>query len=160
VAQTVTIKDATSGAVIYYTTNGATPTTGSARYTGPITISSSVTLKAFAISSAAHNSAVATAVFTITQTAVKPASKVVPPLTATPTFSLAGGTYSTAQTVTIKDATAGAAIYYTTNGATPTTASTRYSGAIRVTQTETIKAIAIAPADRQSAVGSVAYTIN
>ena len=52
-----------------------------------------------------------------------------------PTFSPAAGTYTTAQTVTISDATAGATIHYTSNGTTPTTASNVYSGAITVPAT-------------------------
>jgi hypothetical protein len=70
-----------------------------------------------------------------------------------PTFSPAAGTYTTAQTVTISDAIAGATIYYTTNGTTPTTASTVYSGAITIPATpatETIQAIAVATGDTNS----------
>jgi RHS repeat-associated protein len=61
---------------------------------------------------------------------------------ATPVFSLASGAYSTPQTVTITDATSGATIYYTTDGSTPTTSSTIYTGAITVSSNETIEAIA------------------
>jgi Chitobiase/beta-hexosaminidase C-terminal domain/PASTA domain/Galactose oxidase, central domain len=78
---------------------------------------------------------------------------------ATPTFGLASGTYSTAQIVTISDATAGAAIYYTTNGNPPTTSSTLYNGAINVSATETIEAIAVASGYANSAVASATYTI-
>ena len=46
---TVKLTDATRGAIIYYTTDGWTPTTASNRYLGPITISSSTTLQAIAI---------------------------------------------------------------------------------------------------------------
>ena len=83
-----------------------------------------------------------------------------PPQTATPTFSPPAGTYSGAQSVMIADATPGATIYYTTNGATPTTASSTYGGAITVSTTETLQAIAVASGYTTSAVGSAAYTIS
>jgi chitobiase/beta-hexosaminidase-like protein len=148
-AQQVTISDSTAGAAIYYTTNGATPTTSSTRYTSAITVSATTTIKAIATATGMSNSAVATATYTIgTETAV-----------ATPTFSPAAGTYSTAQQVTISDSTAGAAIYYTTNGTTPTASSTRYTGAITVSATTTIKAIATASGMTNSAVANAVYTI-
>ena len=77
----------------------------------------------------------------------------------TPTFSPAAGSYSTAQAVTIADATAGATIYYTTDGTTPSTNSTRYTGAIQVAKTTTINAIATASGMATSNVGSATYTI-
>ena len=82
------------------------------------------------------------------------------PAAATPTFSPPAGTYSGAQSVMIADATPGATIYYTTNGATPTTASSTYGGAITVSTTETLQAIAVASGYTTSAVGSAAYTIS
>ena len=146
-AQKVTISDATSGATIYYTTNGTTPTTSSTVYSGPITVSATETVNAIAVATGFSTSAVGTAAYSISTT------------TSTPTFSPAAGTYTSAQSVTISDATAGATIYYTTNGTTPTTSSTVYSGPITVSATETLNAIAVATGFSTSAVGSAAYTI-
>jgi hypothetical protein len=81
------------------------------------------------------------------------------PTAATPSFSVATGTYAAAQTVTINDATAGATIYYTTNGTAPTTSSTQYTAPVTVSSTETLMAAAIAPGYLLSAVASASYTI-
>jgi N-acetylneuraminic acid mutarotase len=78
---------------------------------------------------------------------------------ATPFFSPVAGTYTSAQSVTISDATAGATIYYTTNGVTPTTSSTIYSAAIAVSSTETLQAIATASGYSTSSVAPATYTI-
>jgi hypothetical protein len=78
---------------------------------------------------------------------------------ATPTFSIQSGTYASPQTLTISDATTGATIYYTTNGSTPTTSSAKYTGAITVSSTETIEAIATANGYSCSSVATATYTI-
>ena len=81
------------------------------------------------------------------------------PPVAEPVFSPKGGTYSSAQTVTITDAVQGATIYYTTDGSTPTKTSPQYSGPITVSGTETLKADAYATGYVRSAVAAAAYTI-
>jgi hypothetical protein len=146
--QTVTLTDATTGAKIYYTVDGTTPTSSSTLYSAAISVSVTETIKAVAIATGYTNSSVATAAYTIA------------PLAATPAFSVAAGTYATAQTVSLSDTTAAAKIYYTTNGATPTTASTLYSSAITVSGTESIKAIAVAVGYTNSVVATASYTIN
>jgi hypothetical protein len=91
------------------------------------------------------------AIFTLTGTPLG--------IVATPTFSLAPGSYPSAQTVTISDSTSGATIYYDTTGITPTTSSTKYTGAITVSSTESIEAIAVASGYSPSGVVSATYTI-
>ena len=81
-----------------------------------------------------------------------------PVQTATPVFSVKAGNYEAAQSVAITDATPGAAIYYTTNGKTPTTASTLYTTAIPVSKSETIEALAVAAGYTNSAVATASYT--
>jgi hypothetical protein len=78
---------------------------------------------------------------------------------ATPTFAPSSGTYTSAQSVTIADATAGASIYYTTDGTTPTSASPVYSGSFTVAATTTVQAIAIADGVGTSAIATATYTI-
>ena len=144
-AQSVAITDATTAAAIYYTTDGTTPTTASTLYTGPVTVSSTETLRAIAVASGYSNSAVVTAAYTIAA--------------ATPVLSPKAGVYTSAQSVTITDATTGAAIYYTTDGTTPTTASTLYTGPVTVSSTETLRAIAVASSSSNSAVMTATYNI-
>jgi hypothetical protein len=64
-SQTVTITDATSGATIYYTTNGTTPSASSTKYTGAFTVSATETIKAIAMEADYTKSAVATVAYTI-----------------------------------------------------------------------------------------------
>lgn len=148
-APSVTLTDSTPGAVIYYTTNGTSPTTSSFVYTSPIVVGmGSTTIQAMAVANGATLSATVTATYVVSQ-----------PVTATPTFSPAGGTYGSAQNVTLSDATAGAVIYYTTDGTTPTTASSVYSAPIALTVSTTIQTMAVAPGMQASAVATAVYTI-
>ena len=88
-------------------------------------------------------------------------AKIVFPLHVTaPTFSVKGGTYNSAQSITLSDATPGSTIYYTTNGAAPTKKSKVFLNAIPVSSGKvTIKAMAVAAGDAPSAVVSQSYTI-
>lgn len=82
------------------------------------------------------------------------------PVAATPTFSPVAGTYMTEQSVTISCETANAAIYYTLDGSDPTENSTLYSAPITVSETTTIKAIAVASGYDNSTIAEATYTIN
>ncbi len=150
-AQSVTITDATAGASIYYTTDGTTPSSGSTKYTSAISVASSETIKAIATAVGENNSTVASETFTINITT---------PTAATPVISPAGGTFTAAQSVTITDSTANSVIYYTSDGSTPTTSSTKYTAAISVSTSETINAIAAASGYNNSSVASAVFTIN
>ena len=145
---TVSIACDTDGATIYYTTNGATPTTNSTKYTGAFTLSSNATVKAIAVKTGWNNSSVASASFTYTVETV-----------ATPTITPNGGELKYGNnTVTIACATDGATIYYTTNGANPTTSSTKYTGAFTLTSNATVKAIAVKTGWNNSSVASASFT--
>src|SRR6185312_12064766 len=78
---------------------------------------------------------------------------------ATPVISPAAGTYQTAQTITISDATPGASILYTLDGSTPTAGSAPYTGPILVSSAATVSAIAVAAGSRNSSAVSQAYVI-
>jgi hypothetical protein len=143
--QTIAITDATPGAVIYYTFNGTTPTAASSKYTGPIPLKGTATLEAIAVSAGYQTSSVASAAYEFVAS---------PPL-----FSPGGGTFSGPQSVTITSPTSIALIFYTTNGTTPNSSSTRYIAPIQVTATETIRAVAVATGFTSSTVVAQSYLI-
>ncbi|HOF01004.1 MAG TPA: chitobiase/beta-hexosaminidase C-terminal domain-containing protein [Spirochaetota bacterium] len=127
--QSVTIASTTSGATIRYTTDGSTPSkTNGAIYSAPINIAASTELRAIAYKDG------------MTDSGVKYGAYTIPGTVADPIFNIASGTYPVAQTVTISSQTAGAQIYYTTNGAVPTTASSLYVNPIDASVDMTIKA--------------------
>jgi hypothetical protein len=114
-------------------------------------VTSSTTIKAIACKSGLTDSSVASAIYTI-----ETLSQV-----STPTFSPSGGTFSSAQSVTVSTATTGASIYYTIDSSTPTCSTgTAYSGAINVAVTTTIKAIACKSGMTDSDLASAIYTIS
>ncbi|HEY2858460.1 MAG TPA: chitobiase/beta-hexosaminidase C-terminal domain-containing protein [Terracidiphilus sp.] len=144
-AQSITIRSTTPGASIYYTTDGTTPTTSSARYSTGVAIGKNTELKAIAVASGYAASPVTGGYYTIRA--------------ATPVFNPPAGTYSTTQSVTIASSTQSAAIYYTTDGTTPTTSSTLYSAPVAVSENTTLKAMALATGYAQSTSSSATYTI-
>lgn len=115
----VTLACATSGAAIYYTTNGSAPTSSSTKYSSAFTVASGTTVKAIAVKDGTSSSVTSQ---TYTKASVS-----------TPVISI-----TSAGVVTITCATSGAAIYYDTGGATPTTSSTKYSGSFTLSGTSAL----------------------
>jgi alpha-tubulin suppressor-like RCC1 family protein len=144
--QSVALSTTTSGATIRYTTNGSPPTSMSPLYSTPISVTQTTTINAIALKTGWSDSTVATALYTLQ--------------VATPTFSPGGGTYSTAQTVTIATTTAGATLRYTIDGSTPTTSSPQYSTPIPISTGTTLKARGFKTGWMDSAVGSAVYVFN
>lgn len=115
-------------ATTYYTTNGSTPTTASAQYAGPITITGTATLKYFSVDPSGNTETVKSQTYTITGDLTAPVT------TASPT----GGTYNGSVTVTLT-ANESAVTYYTLDGSGPTTNSPQYTSAITLTESTTLK---------------------
>lgn len=123
----------------YSTTNTKTDCTANTSYTGYARIKETATRKTGAETSSTQTS---------------------PKLTvAAPTFTPNGASsFTGTQSVNISCATAGAKIYYTTDGTTPTTASTLYTTALSLTSTTTVKAIAVKTDMNNSAIATATFT--
>jgi len=116
----------TQGALIRYTTDGSVPNESSTLYTGPIDINVSTTVKAKTFKTNWNPSGTATAEYIL---------KV-----RTPSFNPVPGSYGAPLDVTITCPTPDVTIYYTTNGDTPTNASTPYTGSVTLMSLTVLKA--------------------
>ncbi len=148
--QTVTLSESLPGATIYYQASGTVNTNGFVPYTAPISLTEggAETIQAYATETGYQQSNYMTANYYLNL-----------PVAPVPVFSPAAGNYAGVQSVTISDAAPGATIYYTTNGAPPTTYATQYTGSITVSTSETLVAAAIAPGYSFSAPVSAQYLI-
>jgi hypothetical protein len=143
---TITSAGAAPGTAIHYTTDGSAPTASSPVYSAPVAVSPPMTLKALAVKAGYDDSAVGSAAYT-------------KPVQATPTFSPAAGAVASGTTVTIISAGADA-IYYTTDGTTPTTSSTNQATTpLVITAGVTVKALAVKAGFANSLIGEAAYTV-
>ena len=79
---------------------------------------------------------------------------------ATPTISPNGGAYTGSVSISLSTNTAGASIYYTTNGSDPTTSSTLYTGSFNLAATATVKAKAVKSGMADSVIASASFTIS
>ncbi len=147
-AQSVTITCATPGALIRYTTDGSDPLSSSSsnQYSAPVNINITTTLKAAAQKAGNDDSNITTGLYTIKAAA--------------PSFNPPADSYSGAQQVIISTATQGASIYYTTDGTEPSVASNLYNGAVTVSESLVIKAIAVKTGLANSDIAPAAYSIN
>ncbi len=150
-SQNVIVSCSTVGSTIRYTTNGVDPTTTDPviEHGSAVPITQTTTLKARAWRPDWPASTIKTAVYTLTPVA-------------TPTFSPVGGTYTSAQDVTVTCTTAGATIYYTTNGLDPTTSDAVIaSGSVfPVSQSLTLKAKAFKTDSVPSSVATAVYQLS
>ena len=128
----VTIECETSGAEIYYTTDGSSPDTSATKIkynNTAFTLTESTTVRAVAIKGG-RKSGFAQKNFVKTAAVTKP---------------VIGGQmrFKDSTSVTITCDTSDAAIYYTLNGSTPNASGTKYTGSITLSNTTTVKAVAI-----------------
>lgn len=113
---------------IYYTLDGTDPSQTSTLYTVPIVITSNTTIKAIAIINSKLGD-IKTATYNVTNRLVN--------------INPNGGSFVENVNVTLSSPTPGLDIYYTTNGDNPSTASSKYTAPIAITQNTLVKAFAI-----------------
>lgn len=145
----VTIACSEPSAIISYSLNGA----ANQVYTGPITLNTPGTYTITAMADGMYwlQSNQVTATYTVTAPAP-------PAPVEAPVISPNGGfSYDPVQ-VTITCPTQGADIYYTTDGSTPTTASTHYTAPFTLSANATVKAKAFLTGHDASGVVSATYT--
>lgn len=131
-------------AIIYYTTDGTTPTTDSMIYVAPITINKNTELQFMAKKSGFKESDTVKKTYKIRTPKAKVNKK--------------SGAYK--KKVTVKfTVPKGASVYYTTDGTNPTTKSKKYKKGIVIKKTTTLRFITVKKGCVNSEVGIASYRI-
>ncbi len=139
----------TAGAVMYYTTDGATPDGNATVFPRTLTLTRTTLLTVVAIKDGYTASTPVSGMYTIAAL----------PIVAKPVCAPVAGAYPGSVTATITCATAGADLRYTTNGADPTSASTKYTAPFKLTASGTVKVKGSRAGMTDSAITSAAYVI-
>ncbi|NYB25879.1 MAG: chitobiase/beta-hexosaminidase C-terminal domain-containing protein [Methanobacteriaceae archaeon] len=137
--------------VIYYTLNGETPTIDSLLYNKPLIINSNTNLQFIAVDLFGNTSPVQTETYTIDSQAPTVAA------------DITGGLFNTSKTVKLTgtdNLDTNINIHYTTDGSTPTTNCTLYTGPILLNKTTTLKFMAVDSAGNTSPTQTQTYTID
>jgi hypothetical protein len=143
----VSMSTITTGASIFYTLDGTTPTSASTLFIGPFNLANDAQVNAIATRNGFIDSAETTADFI-----VQPMPQVDPVA-----FDPAPDTFQTSVDVSLSTTTVGATIHYTLDGTTPTTSSPVFTTAITLTDTTTINAFAVNQDFIDSAVATGVY---
>ena len=147
----VSLSCSTSGAKLYYTTDGSKPTIEKTEYTGPITINSDVTIRVVADKSGWTASEELSLNFVVKMP--------------TPTASIESGTVEANTQVSLSCSENGATIYYTLDGNMPVVEgeisndALTYSEALTLTASTTIKAVAYMENCTPSDVATFEYVV-
>ncbi|MBU8896531.1 chitobiase/beta-hexosaminidase C-terminal domain-containing protein [Corallococcus sp. M34] len=138
---------------LYFTRDGSTPTTSSERYTAPLSLSATTTVRFFAVDLAGNASAPVTEVYVWE-----------PPLPEA-AASPRGGVFKDGPQVALTCVDGPglgpcASIHYTVDGAVPTPASTRYTAPIQLTSSTQLRFLAVGTTGKAGAVVSEMYSLD
>ncbi len=136
----VTVSCDDTNAVMYYTTNGTTPTTSDAIIASgaSVLIPGTTTLKAMAVRAGLDDSAVKTALYTINPSSTNPTQTA-----SAPVISPTNQDFASSLTVTLTCTNTGGVIYYTLDGSEPSTASASVSsgGTVTISNSTVVSAV-------------------